>query len=283
MTRRPPVSARTRVAAVIGDPVRHSLSPLLHNAAFEAAGLDWVYVAFPVAAGGAERAVDALRTLGLGGLNVTMPHKQGCAAACDVLTPDAAALGSVNTVWVGPDGRVHGDSTDGEGFVRALAAAGTDPGGTPAVVVGAGGAARAIVHALGRAGARVTVAARRAEAAAGCASLAPAGRWVALGDGPATEDAVRGAGLVVNATPLGMAGEGPPFATGALHAGQTVVDTVYHPLETPLLRAARGAGARACDGTGMLLHQAALAFERFTGRPAPLGAMREALAAHLAA
>src|SRR5205823_1468842 len=114
---RPPLSGHTRVVGVIGDPVAHSLSPALHNAAFEALGLDWVYVAFPVPRGRAAEAVAAVPALGLAGFNVTMPHKEDVAAACDELTPDAAALRSVNTVVAGPAGRTRGDSTDGPGFL----------------------------------------------------------------------------------------------------------------------------------------------------------------------
>jgi len=162
----------TRVVGVIGDPVTHSRSPAIHNAAFVALGLDWVYVAFPVAAGRGRDAVAAVRTLGIAGLSVTMPHKSDVAETCDELTPSAAALGSVNTV-VNRDGHVVGDSTDGPGLIAALRGHGVDPAGRRVLVLGAGGAARAIVDALGRADATVTVAARRADAGARAAALAP--------------------------------------------------------------------------------------------------------------
>src|SRR5262249_27984882 len=158
------ISGSTRVVGVIGDPVAHSRSPAIHNAAFAALGLDWVYVAFPVAAGRGADAVAAVRTLGIEGLSVTMPHKSDVAAACDELTPGAAALGAGNTV-IRSDGTVRGDSTDGPGFVSALLDHGIEPRGRRVLVLGAGGAARAIVDALGRAGAIVTVAARRPAAA----------------------------------------------------------------------------------------------------------------------
>ncbi len=281
MTGRPPVSGATQVVGIIGDPIRHSLSPLLYNAAFDALGLDWVYVVFPVAAGNGAAAVDAFRTLGLSGLNVTMPHKADCAARCDELTPDAAALGAVNTVWTGADGQVRGDSTDGEGFLRSLTAAGIEPGAQRVLLLGAGGAARAIARALGRVGADLTVAARRIDAAEACAAVASGGRAIDTVDVAQLDAVVGVATLVVNATPIGMHGEAQPFSSTALHEGQIVVDTVYHPLETPLLAAARAAGADARPGTGMLLHQAALAFEHFTGQPAPLDAMQRALTRHL--
>ncbi|HAP74614.1 MAG TPA: quinate/shikimate dehydrogenase, partial [Acidimicrobiaceae bacterium] len=130
------ISGATRVAAVIGSPVRHSLSPALHNAAFGQLGLDWAYVAFHVGHGDAQRAVDAMRVLGLGGLSVTMPHKEAVAAAVDELAPAAAALRSVNTVVPTDDGRLVGHSTDGAGFVASLAAAGVTGQGRPVGVLG---------------------------------------------------------------------------------------------------------------------------------------------------
>jgi shikimate dehydrogenase len=277
------IHATTRVAAVIGDPVRHSLSPRLHNAAYRALGLDWVLVAFEILAGDAPAAIDAARVLGLVGYAVTMPHKTAIAALCDELSPDAAALRSVNTVTVLPDGRVAGDSTDGAGFLRSLAEAEVDPAGRSVLVLGAGGAARAVAYSLGVAGADVVIAARNPSAAADTAALAggTAIAWADRGEHAAT------AGIVVNATPLGMAAQAPPvgadaeapIAADALGPKQVVVDLVYHPLETPLLRAASAQGARAVSGLGMLVHQAALQVERWSGQPAPLEAMRAAVAA----
>lgn len=269
--RPPALSATTRVAGVIGDPIRHSRSPAIHNAAFAATGLDWVFCAFEVPRGGAAAALAAVRALGLGGLSVTMPHKQAAAAACDELTPAAAALDAVNTVVPRDGGRLLGASTDGEGFLRSVRDRGVEPAAGPALVLGAGGAARAIVLALGDAGADVTVAARRADAAATAAALAPGARSVPLaGCDPA------GFSLVVNATPVGMQGEPPAVDPERLNPGQFVVDTVYHPMETPLLAAARARGVPAANGLDMLVHQAALAFELWTGVDAPLADMRAA-------
>src|SRR4029077_14793493 len=138
------ISGSTRVAGVIGDPVRHSLSPVLHKAAYRELGLDWVYVAFEVPDGATLGALEAMRTLDLAGLSVTMPHKTAAAACCDELSDDAAALHSVNTVSIGSGGRVVGESTDGEGFLRSLRDAGHDPAGASVVLLGAGGAARAV-------------------------------------------------------------------------------------------------------------------------------------------
>ena len=262
------ISGATRLAGVIGSPIGHSLSPALHNAGYEALGLDWAYLAFEVAEGGAAAALAAVPALGLGGLNVTMPLKADAAAAVDRLTA-AAALGAVNTV-VPEKGGLLGDSTDGPGFLACLADEGFDPAGRRCLVVGAGGAARAVVLALGGAGATVLVAARRPQEAARAAELA---------DGTVVEpEAADDAALVVNATPVGMAGRpGLPVDPGRLGPGQLVIDLVYDPRETELLTAARARGAATADGVGMLVHQAALAFRAFTGEEAPLAAMRAAV------
>jgi shikimate dehydrogenase len=276
------ISATTRVAAVIGDPVRHSLSPRLHNAAYRALDLDWVLVAFEVRENGARAAIEAARALDFVGLAVTMPCKTAIAALCDELSPDAAALHSVNTVTVLADGRVSGDSTDGPGFLRSLTDAEVDPTGRSVLLLGAGGAARAVARSLGAAGARVVVAARNPAAAAEAAALA-GGRAIGWDDRAAQ---IPRADIVVNTTPIGMAGRDPAAAMelvdpGALGPGHVVVDLVYHPLETPLLRAARDRGAIAVPGLGMLVHQAALQVERWSGRAAPLAEMRAAVTEEL--
>jgi len=269
------ISGATRIAGIIGDPVRHSLSPVLHNTAYEQLGIDWVYVAFEVPDGATRAALDAMRALGLAGLSVTMPHKSAAAAGCDELSPDAAALHSVNTIRLDTDDRLFGGSTDGEGFLRSLREAGHDPAGAEVALLGAGGAARAVALALGRAGAHVVVCARRPEAAKVAADLA-GGRSAPWDD---RAEAAAAATLVVNATPVGMTADGPaelPVPAAAFHPGQVLADLVYHPLETPLLRGARDRGATVVDGLGMLVHQAALQIELWTGRDAPIAAMRAA-------
>ena len=189
------ISGSTRLAAVIGSPVRHSLSPALHNAAFAELGLDWVYVALHVEVGRAAAALDAMRVLGLGGLSVTAPHKEDVAAAVDSLDPAAAALRSVNTVVPQTDGTLRGYSTDGAGFVASLAEAGVEVSGRSVAVLGAGGAARAIIDALGRSGAaRIAVVNRTASSAESAAALG--GRVGVVG---AAAD-IRTADIVVNAT-----------------------------------------------------------------------------------
>ncbi len=254
-----------QVAAVIGHPVQQSLSPALHTAAFAAAGLDWRYVAFDVAPGAAGAALDAMRTLGIAGLSVTMPHKEDVAAAVDVLAPAAAALRSVNTVSRDDDGRLVGHSTDGDGFVASLAAAGVAVDGTRVAVLGAGAAARSVVDALGRAGAiDIAVVNRTPDKAAAAAALAATGRV-------GSADDVGAAQIVVNATSVGMGTDELPIDPALLRSGQVVADLVYHPLETALLAAARAAGCTPVDGLGMLVHQAVLQQQIWTGRrPDPL-------------
>ena len=281
LERRSPLwpTAASHIVGVMGEPVGHSLSPLLHNAAFDALGLDWVSVGFPVPAGGVPDAFAGIRALGIVGMSVTMPHKHDAAAAVDECTPVAARLGAVNCV-VREDGRLLGDSTDGAGFVAALhRGLGFDPAGARCVVLGAGGAARAVVLALADAGADAVVVVNRtpgrAEAAAALAG--EAGRVGTPAD-------VAGADLVVQATPVGMALGAPtdeqlPIDPDLLGAGQVVADLVVHPLETPLLQAAAARGARPLSGLGMLVHQAALALERWTGRAAPVEAMWAAVQA----
>lgn len=272
------ISGSTRLAGVIGDPVRHSLSPALLNAAFGAAGLDWVYVAFPVAEGGAPSALDSMRLLDIGGLSVTMPHKEAVAAAVDRCSPAAAALRAVNCVRREGDVLV-GENTDGEGFVRSLVGElGVTPGDRRCVVLGAGGAGRAVVKALADAGAAEVVVVNRTESkAVAAADLAGSrGRTGSRAD-------VSAADIVVNSTPMGMAERGDlPLAADDLREGQVVVDLVYHPLVTPLLEIADAAGARTMNGLGMLLHQAAIQFELWTDHGAPIGAMRQAALDELA-
>lgn len=273
-----PISGHTRVAAVIGAPVRHSRSPAIHNAAFAAAGLDWVYLAFEVAPGQATAALDAVRTLGLAGLSVTMPHKADVALAVDELTPAAAALGAVNCV-TNHDGRLVGDTTDGGGFLDGLADdTGLDVGGRRVAVVGAGGAGRAVVEACGAAGAAEIVVVNR--------SPERAARAVEVGHGRATvgepADLAR-AELVVNATSVGMGADTSlPFDPDLVDPGAVVVDLVYEPLRTPLLAALTDRGVTAVNGLSMLVHQAARAFHQWTGVEAPLDAMRSAARAGLA-
>jgi len=276
--------ADATIVGVIGSPVAHSLSPLLHNAAFAALGLAdrWRSFAFEVPAGEAAAALEAMRRSRVAGLSVTMPHKADIAVLVDERSEVASRLGAVNCI-VNRDGSLFGTNTDGEGFVASLArGAGFVPEGRRCVVVGAGGAARAVVLALAVGGAaEVAVVNRTPERAYEAADLAgAAGSVVPLTDGSIAQ-AVVAADLVVNATPVGMAG----VAAGAggpgvwlvppdlLGPGQVAADLVYAPRVTPWLAEATAAGASVVDGLGMLVHQAAAQLVLWTGLEPPVEAM----------
>lgn len=280
------VSAATTVVGVIGDPVGHSLSPLLHNTAFVEMGLDWVSVGFPVAAGQAQSALAGMRALGIAGLSVTMPHKEAVAALVDRTTPVATRLDAVNCVTLA-SGELVGSNTDGEGFVAALRHGdGFEPEGKKCLVIGAGGAARAVILALAEAGAAEVIVVNRTESRATVAAAlaGPVGRV-------GRPEEAKTADLVVNATPAGMgqgqgrdAGADPlPLDASFLVTGQVVVDLVYHPAVTPWLVAAGERGAVTHNGLGMLVHQAAVQLRSWTGQEPPVAAMWQAAASALGA
>jgi shikimate dehydrogenase len=274
------ISGATHLAAVIGDPIRHSRSPAIFNAAFAATGLDWVYLAFEVVGGRAGAALEAMRVLGVDGLSVTMPHKTDVAALVDELSPQAERLGAVNCVARDGD-RLIGHNTDGAGFVASLRTdGGFEPSGRRCVVLGAGGAARAVVLALAEAGAAdVVVVNRSIDKAEAAATLAGAVGRVA----PTTHLAAQltTADLLVNATSVGMDDRSNPIDQASLEAlpsAALVSDLIYRPLVTPLLAGADGRGLRTLGGLGMLVYQAAVAFEHWTGLDAPVTEMRRAAA-----
>lgn len=269
------IGGRTHVVGVIGWPVEHSLSPAIHNAAFASLGMDWAYVPLPVAPGAMRAAADGLVGLGFRGANVTMPHKTEAADLADELAEDARRLRAVNTLVVDRD-RLHGHNTDTPGFDRFLRRdAGFDPAGRSALVLGAGGAARAVALALALAGAAELRVAVREVGRADDLLLAIEGMELDVEVVPFDEAGGRRADLVVNATPVGADGRScPPLP--ALARDVLVVDLLYRPAVTPLQVRAREAGAEAFGGLGLLLHQAALSFELWTGTPAPLDVMSAA-------
>jgi shikimate dehydrogenase len=270
-------SGETRLLGVIGWPVAHSLSPAIHNAAFRALGMDRVYVPLPVRPDALPRAVEGLRALGFDGANVTMPHKDQSADLADELSHDARLLHAVNT-FVIADGIVVGENSDRPGFERFLHSdAGFDAAGCDALILGAGGAARAVALSLVRSGAsKITFAVRDPDRAVAAAELV-SGIGVSVECIPLNVAEGRSADLVVNATPLGSDGHSmPPLP--ALGTGVTVVDLLYHPPQTPWRLAADHGGARTFGGLGLLLHQAAVSFERWTGVEAPLEVMSAAAA-----
>jgi shikimate dehydrogenase len=273
---------------ILGWPVEHSRSPAMQNAAFQARGLDAVYVHFAVHPDRVGDAVRGLRALGVRGANVTVPHKEAVLAELDQVTPEARAIGAVNTI-VRDGERLIGHNTDAEGLSRSLEEAGVELSFAQVTVLGAGGAARAAVVGLAMRGAsRVWVAARRLEQAeALVADLQAACPKCVLTPRALSAEALREVfpetSLLVQSTSatLAHAPDAEGFAAAlpidALPRGASVVDLVYKPLETSVLARARARGLRAVDGLGMLLHQGALAFELWTHVPAPLAAMRSAL------
>lgn len=292
---------------IIGWPVEQSLSPAIHNAAFEALGLDWVYVPLPVRPGHLPAALGALRPLGFSGANVTMPHKTAVAQRIEELSEDARTLQAVNTIVIRPprpepraappaagepvpaEGSeanqtlgLEGHNTDAAGFERFLREdAGFDPAGRRAIVYGGGGAARACVLALARGGLAALAVAVRAPERAGPLLQVAAPFDTQLTLVPLAEAAGFDADLVVNATPIGADGLAIP-PQPAYRPGMLVVDLLYHPVITPLQERAKFAGATALGGLGMLLHQGALSFELWTGRQPPLDVMSAAALAQLA-
>lgn len=261
------IGGHTRLAAVIGWPVGHSRSPLLHNWWLERLGIDAVYVPLPVRPTDFERVLRCLPAMGFVGANVTVPHKEAALAAVDEVDALARRIGAVNTIIVLEDGRIAGRNTDAFGFLENLRAEAPrwQPAAAPAVVVGAGGAARAVCVALMDAGVPeirlVNRTLERAQALA--ADLAGPIRVVAWNE---RGRCLEGAGLVVNGTTLGMSGAPPlDLDLGALPEDAVVTDVVYTPLETPLLAAARRRRLLAVDGLGMLLHQARPAFAAWFG------------------
>lgn len=289
------ITGKTRLVGLLGWPVAHSKSPLIHNAAFAALGLDWLYVPLPAPPARLAEAVRGLAALGFAGANVTIPHKEAILPLLDRLDPEAELSGAVNTIVVEGSGLV-GYATDGAGFVESLReATGRDPAGMTVLLLGAGGAARGVAAGLARAGAaRLLIANRtvpRALALARglAARLGPASAAAPRVEGLALEPAalaphLPAVDLVIQATAVGMAGGpdpagAPPLDLARLRAGVVVADLVYAPAVSPFLAAAAAAGHETLGGLGMLLHQGALAFERWTGRAAPLAAMRAALEA----
>lgn len=261
------------VAAVIGSPIDQSLSPTIHNAAFREFGDDWIYVAFHVAAGDTTQALQAMRILRIAGLSITMPHKDAACDAVDALDESARLARSINTVVRRPDGSLLGVNTDGEGCCNALEQAGAVLASAKVVIIGAGGTARAVIAAMsGRGAGEISVINRtnsRARDAAGITPLARVG----------VESDITEANIVINTTPLGMGLSNElemPCDATFLRYGQFVLDAVYHPLNTALLRAARKVGATAVDGLDMLVHQGALQQQHWLGRLPSIEIMRSA-------
>ncbi len=264
------VSNRAKKLCVIGDPVEHSKSPLIQNAMIEALGLDYLYLCQPVPRGACVRWLECAQFAGYAGFNATMPHKQELLPLMDALDGDASLFGAVNTVCL-RDGKAYGYNTDGEGFIRALAAEGIFPAGMSVLLLGAGGAAKAVALKLAQQGARrVFVSNRTEEKARQLCAQDPLGRLYPAGfDRESLRALAAGTDLVVNCTSLGMEGTRGQFEDfsflGALPQDAAVVDLIYAPAETELLRQAARRGHKAVNGMGLLIQQAVLSLEHFTG------------------
>jgi shikimate dehydrogenase len=277
------IGGATLVYGLLGHPVRHSLSPAMHNAAFRALHLDAVYVAFPVAPEQLATAVAGLAAVGVPGFNLTVPHKRAILPLLSEVLPAARSIGAVNTVRV-EGARLLGTNTDGSAFLRSLAEdLALDPAGADVLLLGAGGAARAIAFALLGAGVgRLRIANRTAARAEALAADCRAGIRGAPVETLAWERTAGAApDLLVNATSVGMGDGRSPQPLEGLGVREAVVDVVYRPAETPLLAAARAQGLRCSNGIGMLLHQGAAALQFWIEREPPLEAMRAALLAAL--
>ena len=298
-----PIRGSTKVVGVFGHPVAHSLSPAMHNAAFAALDLPFVYVPFPVVPDAIGPALRSLPALGIVGVNLTIPHKESALPFLDAITEEAQRVGAVNTVHCA-EGRLLGDNTDGRGFLQPLGEAGVSVRGQMVVVLGAGGAARSVVHRLAAEGARVVLANRTRERAERLAleaveSLAALqGRGIAAdndaGNGsvqvvtwdetPASRlemaEALLRARVLVNTTRIGMVPDSdglPPIPLDALTPALLVYDLVYNPIETRLLQEARRRGCETLTGVKMLVYQGAAAFERWTGVWPPTDLMEQAV------
>ncbi len=275
------ISGETKVCAVIGDPIEHTLSPTMHNAAFEHLKLDFVFLAFRVPPDNLEHAVKAVRALGIRGLNVTMPHKAAVTEFLDV--PDAAVrfLGAANTV-LNQAGRLRGFNTDGVGAVRALKNNGVDLAGKKVLLLGAGGAAKAIAVCLAREVDEICILNRDAAKARELADVLQLCGKKIVGDELSAVKiltAMQDADVLVNATSVGMSPNTHEslIEPSWLRPNLCVMDIVYTPLETMLIRYAKAAGAKIINGVEMLLYQGAASFEIWMGCPAPVDVMREAL------
>lgn len=278
------LTGHTRIVGVIGDPVEHSRSPQMHNAAFAKAGLDYVYVPFHVRPNDLADAIAGFKAINVVGINVTLPHKQAVISHLTSISREAELIGAVNTLTFSAEG-IHGDNTDAPGVLRALAENEnmSVPVGENVVVLGAGGAARAVVVALALAGvASITIANRTVERAVALAEemgqktgismqglgLADAQLPVAVGESL----------LLINTATVSMDATHPLLISADWLQPNTIVyDIVYTPPVTPLMRAAAARGCETLGGIGMLVHQGAIAFEKWTGIAPCTETMREAL------
>lgn len=270
------ITGKTTLTGIFGDPVEHSFSPAMHNAAFHALGMNWCYVPFHVTPERLGEAVAGIRALKLRGVNVTVPHKEAVMKHLDHVDEQARLIGAVNTI-VNEEGVLTGYNTDGAGFVRSLDEAGIGVAGARVAVLGAGGASRAVCFSLLQAGvSALNIVNRTLEKAVRLSRELNAVRAVA--EASDKMENPEGIDLLVNTTSLGLRPEDPaPADVSLLESGVAVCDLIYNPPETPLLKGARLRGASTLNGLGMLIWQGAIAFELWTDRKAPVEVMKKAL------
>jgi shikimate dehydrogenase len=275
------ITGKTKVCGIIGDPIGHTMSPAMHNAAFSTLGLDYTYLPFHVRRGELPGAIAGMRALHIVGLNVTIPHKVAVMPLLDRLEPMAEKMGAVNTI-VNEDGVLTGSNTDAPGFLQALRSKNIEPEGKKNVILGAGGAAKGIAFILAEAGASLVILNRTLSKAEELAAQIAQHYRQNLKTMTLSEEnlanALDGADLLVNTTSVGMVPDvdRTPVSSGLLNPKLAVYDIVYNPLATRLLREAKAAGARTVDGLDMLVWQGALAFKKWTGREAPFEIMKQA-------
>jgi shikimate dehydrogenase len=277
-----PISGKTRVCGVIGDPIEHTMSPVMHNAAFSKLGIDYLYVPFRVRGAELGKAISGMKALNIRGINVTIPHKVAIIPYLDELDPLAEKIGAVNTV-VNNCGVLRGYNTDASGCLQALLERGIEPEGKNTVILGAGGASRAISFILAERGANLVILNRLLELdwAEGLASRLSQVFSREIEALEMTEENLEGmlarADILINATSVGMSPDihETPIPSQLLKAGQVVFDIIYNPIMTRLSREAEAAGAHTISGLDMLAWQGALAFEKWTDRKPPIELMRE--------
>lgn len=276
------ISGKTRLCGLIGDPVEHSMSPVMHNAAFRELGIDFLYVPFRVKREELGKAIAGMRALNIKGLNVTIPHKVAVIKFLDELDPLAEKISAVNTI-VNDDGLLKGYNTDASGFLQAILERGIEPEGENVVILGAGGASRAVSFILADRGAHLVILNRLLELD-WAQELASRISQTFNKEVEALElnrenliGVLSKADILVNATSVGMSPDinQTPVTADLLKPGLIVFDIVYNPIKTRLLREAETAGAKTISGLDMLIWQGALAFEKWTGREAPVELMRE--------
>jgi shikimate dehydrogenase len=274
------ISGETRCCGIIGDPIEHTMSPVMHNAAFNKLGLDYVYLPFQVRKEELGKAIEGVRALNIKGLNVTIPHKVAVIQFLDELDGLVEKIGAVNTI-VNDNGVLRGYNTDATGFMQALLERGFEPKGKEVVILGAGGAARAISFILAEKGANLTILNRTPGKAIECAGMIfrifPTEVRTLELNSENLAKVVRKADMLVNTTSVGMSPDTDEtlVTSDLIRPGLVVFDAVYNPIKTRLLRGAEAAGAKTISGLDMLLWQGALAFEKWTGLKAPVELMRE--------